>query len=222
MNKRPGVIFDWDGIVIDSSSAHARSWEILADEQKLLLPENYLKRSYGRRNEEIIPLVLNWSDDPEEIRKLAARKEEIFRKIIAEDGIEPTPGARRLLEDLKMRGIPCAIASSSPRENIEFALDIMDLRTAFAGIVTEENVSNAEPITDVFLQAAATIEHTPEETVIIEDSVSGIESGLADCFKVVAVATTNPKELLQRTNAHYVAERLIEVSVGLIEALVRK
>jgi len=222
MKKHAGVIFDWDGVVVDSSAAHARSWEILADERKLLLPENYLKRSYGRRNEEIIPLVLNWSDNPAEIRELSNRKEEIFRKIITEDGIEPNAGARRLLEDLKMRGIPCAIGSSSPRENIELALEIMDLRTAFAGIVTDENISDSENLPSVFLQAAATIERNPAETVVIEDSVSGIEAGLADGFKVVAVATTNPPELLRRTQAHYVAERLVEISVGLSEALVRK
>jgi len=220
MKKHTGVIFDWDGVVVDSSAAHARSWEILADERKLLLPENYLKRSYGRRNEEIIQLVLNWSDNPDEIRELSNRKEKIFRKIITEDGIEPNAGARRLLEDLKMREIPCAIGSSSSRENIELALEIMDLRTAFAGIVTEENISDSKNLPSVFLQAATTIERAPAETVVIEDSVSGIETGLADGFKVVAVATTNPPELLRRTQAHYVAERLIEISVGLIEALV--
>lgn len=217
----PGVIFDWDGVVVDSSRAHRRSWEILSEERNLLLPENYFKLCFGKRNEEIIPHILRWSHESDEIRALSERKEEIFRKIITEEGLDPLPGVRRLLEDLKQRKIPCAIGSSTCRPNIELALEIMDLRANFSGIITEECVSAGKPMPDVFLQAAHAIERTPDEIVVFEDSLAGIEAGLSGGFKVIAVATTNPPSLLRRTRAHYVAERLTEVSVGLIEVLLR-
>lgn len=218
---RPGVIFDWDGVLVDSSAAHERSWEILASENNLILPENYFRLGFGRRNEEIIPHILGWSRAPEEIRALSERKEEIFRKIIREEGIEPLPGVRRLLEDFKQQGIPCAIGASTGRENIDLALDIMDLGNGFAGIVTEENVSAGKPAPDVFLQAAQTLSLPPENIVVFEDALAGVEAGIAGGFKVVAVATTNPAELLRRTKAHCVVKHLTEVSIGLIDALLR-
>ncbi len=218
---QPGVIFDWDGVLVDSSSAHERSWEILAAEKNLILPENYFRLGFGRRNEEIIPHILGWSREPGEIRALSERKEEIFRKIIREEGIEPLPGVRRLLEDLKQQKIPCAIGASTCRENINLALEIMDLSNGFAGIVTEENVSAGKPAPDVFLQAAQTLSLPPENIVVFEDALAGVEAGIAGGFKVVAVATTNPAELLRRTKAHYVAEHLTDVNIGLINALLR-
>lgn len=224
MNKKTqsGAIFDWDGVIVNSSAAHERSWEILAAERDLLLPENHFKLGFGKRNEEIIPRVYGWSRDADEIRELSERKEEIFRKIIREEGIEPLPGVRRLLEDLKQREIPCAIGSSTGRANIDLALDIMDLHVAFAGIITEESVKVGKPRPDVFLQAAHALDLPPENIVVFEDSLAGIEAGIAGGFKVIAVATTNPRELLERTQAHCVVNRLTEVSVGLISALLLK
>lgn len=218
---QPGVIFDWDGVIVDSSRAHRRSWEILAEERNLLLAENHFKLGFGKRNEEIIPHILRWSHDTDEIRELSERKEEIFRKIISEEGLDPLPGVRRLLEDLKQRKIPCAVGSSTSRPNIELALEIMDLQANFSGIITEECVSAGKPMPDVFLQAALALGREPREVVVFEDSLAGIEAGIAGGFKVVAVATTNPADLLRRTRAHYVAERLTDVSVGLIDALLR-
>ncbi len=217
----PGVIFDWDGVIVDSSRAHFRSWEILAEERNLLLSESQFKLGFGKRNEEIIPHILRWSYDPEEIKTLSDRKEEIFRKIISEEGLDPLPGVRRLLEDLKQRKIPCAVGTSTCRPNIELALELMDLQANFSGIVTEECVSAGKPMPDVFLQAARALDREPAEVVVFEDSLAGIEAGIAGGFKVIAVATTNPADLLRRTRAHYVAERLTEVSVGLIDVLLR-
>ena len=218
----PGVIFDWDGIVVDSSEAYRRSWEILAEERNLLLPENYFKLGFGKCNEEIISRILRWSRDPEEIKEISDCKEEIFRKIISEEGIEPLPGVRRLLEDLKLRKIPCAIGSSTCRQNIDLALEITDLRTHFSGIISEECNLPRKPAPDVFLQAAVKLGKNPSDIVVFEDSLTGIEAGINGGFKVVAVATTNPADLLRRTRAHCVVNRLTEASVGLIDVLLRE
>lgn len=219
--NQPGVIFDWDGVLVDSSVAHERSWEILANERNFLLPDNHFKLGFGRCNDTIISRILRWSQNPDEIRELSDRKEEIFRKIIREDGIEPLPGVRRLIGDLKQAEIPWAIGSSTCRANIDLALDIMDLHAQFTGIISEECVSIGKPAPDVFLQAACALELPPENVVVFEDSLAGIDAGLAGGFKVVAVATTNPSELLNRTRAHCVVNRLTEVNVGLINALLR-
>lgn len=220
-HTQSGVIFAWDGVVVDSSAAHEHSWEHLAAERNLLLPENAAKRAFGRRDEEIIQNILNWSDVPEEIHELAERRSEIFRKIVTEEGVEPLPGARRLLEDLKQRGIPCAVVSAIPRETMELQLKIMDLCSAFAGIVSGENSVAGQTLSEIFLRAANIIAREPANTVVFESTVAGIVAARDAGFKVVAVASTNPVDLLQRANAHYVAEKLTDTGVGLVDALTR-
>ena len=78
-----GAIFDWDGVIIDSSLHHEESWERLARETGFTLPEGHFKKGFGMKNEFIIPNVLNWSNRPEEIRELSLRKEELYREIRA-------------------------------------------------------------------------------------------------------------------------------------------
>ena len=65
-----GAIFDWDGVIIDSSAAHERSWDILAAEEKLPLFPGHFKMGFGRKNQFIIPQILKWSQDPQEIARL--------------------------------------------------------------------------------------------------------------------------------------------------------
>ena len=76
-----GVIFDWDGVVINSSSLHEKSWEILATELKLPLPENHFELGFGKRNEIIIPNILRWTKNNTLIKQWGNRKEEIYREL---------------------------------------------------------------------------------------------------------------------------------------------
>jgi beta-phosphoglucomutase-like phosphatase (HAD superfamily) len=115
-----GAIFDWDGVVIDSSAQHERSWELLAAEIGKALPPGHFKRGFGKKNQLIIPEILAWSDDPEEIERLGDRKEELYRELVGQGGMTVLPGARELLAMLKSSGIPRAVGSSTshqPRGN---------------------------------------------------------------------------------------------------------
>ena len=69
-----GAIFDWDGVIIDSSAQHEESWERLAREEGKRLPKGYFKISFGMKNERIIPNIFGWTDDPADIRRLSLRK----------------------------------------------------------------------------------------------------------------------------------------------------
>lgn len=214
MSKRFAAIFDWDGVIVDSSAAHERSWEILAAEEHLPLPEGHFKKGFGRKNEFIIPHILDWANDTDtaEIERLANRKEALYREIIATTPMEPLPGVRDLLEGLQRENIPCAVGSSTHRANIDLTMRLLGLGGFFSGVVTSENVKRGKPAPDVFLQAAASVGCGPGAGVVFEDAFAGIEAGLAGGFKVIAVATTNPLEMLNRTGATRVVHRLTEVS----------
>ena len=178
--------------MIDSSSQHEESWERLAREISKPLPEGHFKRGFGRKNEFIIPEQLHWSTDPAEIQRLSLRKEALYRDIVRERGLSPLPGVREWLERLRDAGVPCVIASSTHRLNIETALEIIRLKEFFAAIVSAEDVTHGKPAPDVFLKAAEKIHRTPDQSVVFEDAHVGIEAARAAGMRVVAVATTNP------------------------------
>lgn len=186
-----GALFDWDGVVIDSSSQHERSWEMLADEVGQSLPPDHFVRGFGMKNQVIIPKILQWAEDPGEIHRLSLRKETLYREIIAREGITPLPGVKSLLQILNEKAVPCSVASSTHRENIEVIFDAIGLRPYFQAVVTAEDVSHGKPDPEVFLKAAEKIGREPQNCVVFEDAHVGIEAGLAAGAKVIAVATTN-------------------------------
>ena len=212
-----GAIFDWDGVVIDSSAAHEESWERVSRETGKPLPEGHFKKGFGRKNEVIIPEILGWTSDPAEISRIARRKEALYRDIVKERGIQPLPGVEMWLKKLNARGIPCVIGSSTARLNIDTVLEIIGLSASFADIVTGDDVSKGKPDPEVFLIAARRIGRVPGFCVVFEDAHVGIEAAHRAGMKAVAVATTNPLEELGE--AEIAVRRLDELDIERITAL---
>jgi HAD superfamily hydrolase (TIGR01509 family) len=212
MDRTAGAIFDWDGVILNSAVHHETSWERLAKEYGKVLPENHFKRGFGMKNEVIIPELLGWTSVPTEVRILSLRKEALYREVVREMGIEPLPGAREWLEALKESGIPCIIASSTHRENITTTLEVIGLGDFFVGAVTSEDVKRGKPDPEVFLTAAQRLEVEPRNAVVFEDALVGIAAARAADMRVVAVATTEPREKL--VHADLVVDRLDELRVS--------
>lgn len=186
------ALFDWDGVIIDSGKHHAESWERLALEEKKTLPEGHFSKGFGRKNEWIIPNLLGWIQDEVEVRRLSLRKESLYREVVGEWGIEPLPGVREFLRELKKAGIPRVIGSSTHRLNIETSLDRMSLRDGFDDIVSAEDVSVGKPDPEVFLKAAKKAGVEPSWCVVFEDAHVGIAAARAGGMKVIALSTTHP------------------------------
>lgn len=216
------AIFDWDGVIVDSSFAHEKSWDLLAAEENRSLPEGHFKKGFGRKNEFIIPEILNWAHEPAEVKRLADRKEALYRDIVAASTLEPLPGVRALLEGLRDADIPCAVGSSTHRANIDMAMGMLGLREFFQGIVTSEDVTRGKPAPDVFLKAAASVGCEPGCGVVFEDALAGVEAGLAGGFAVIAVATTNPEPVLATANPTRIVYRLTEVDAAMVRRLASK
>jgi beta-phosphoglucomutase family hydrolase len=214
-----GALFDWDGVVIDSSAHHEKSWEQLAAEIRKPLPDDHFIRGFGMKNQKIIPEILGWTTDPDQIETLSLRKEQLYRDIIQVEGIEALPGVTGLLRMLSDRGVPCAVASSTHRRNVEVVLDAIGLRPFFDAIVTAEDVSHGKPHPEVFLEGAGRIGRQAPACVVFEDAHVGIEAGLAAGARVVAVATTHP--LAELGAAHLAVASLAEIDwlrfVGLFD-----
>lgn len=195
------VIFDWDGVVIDSSDRHEQSWELLATELGKPLPAGHFKAGFGKKNQEIIPTILDWSQDADEIERIGNRKEELYRELVREHGVHVLPGARELLVALREAGIPRSIGSSTPRANLDSIFSATGLDELFDAIVSGDDVTNGKPAPDVFLLAASRLAIPPAQCVVIEDAHVGIEAAHRAGMKVLAVATTNPLADLTRADA---------------------
>ena len=210
--ERLGIIFDWDGVVLDSSSFHEESWKVLAMRHSLTLPEGHFNRGFGMRNETIIPEVLGWTANPNEIRQLAEEKEKIYRELLASNPIEPLPGVRELLLELKNNSIPTAVGSSTPRENLELALKLLNLESLFSATVSGSDVDRGKPFPDVFLKAASLIVRNPFECIVLEDAPVGIEAARQAGMRCVGVLTTNSSTALK--NADLIVASLSHLSLN--------
>jgi hypothetical protein len=133
-----GVVFDLDGVLIDSHDQHERSWFQLAHELGKPLTKEQFKESFGMRNVMCIPHVFHWADadDHETIHALGERKEELYRELLAADGIEPLPGVVALLESLAAAGgMGLAVPVPGTPENGRCGVDTVQFQNEPFGIV---------------------------------------------------------------------------------------
>ncbi|MDP4584583.1 MAG: HAD family phosphatase [Verrucomicrobiales bacterium] len=217
-----GVVFDLDGVLIDSHDQHERSWFQLAAEVDKPLTKEQFKESFGMRNVMCIPNVFHWTspEDHEQIRKLGDRKEELYRELLRADGIEPLPGVVDLLQSLNDAGVLFSLGSSTSRKNIEVCFASTGLDRFFGPFYTgAEDVTRGKPFPDVFLEAAAKIDRLPARCLVIEDAHVGVEAGIAAGMKVLAVTTTHTRESFTESGAVRVVDSLAEIDAVAVLAL---
>lgn len=152
--RRMAVIFDMDGVLVDTYRAHFQSWNIVAGEEGAAMSEEQFAATFGRTSREIIALL--WpelGDDAAAIQRFDDRKEDAFRRIIAEN-FPAMPGVERLLEGLAAAGIPTAIGSSGPPANVALVAERLGAKHPFSAVVTAGDVTRGKPDPEVFLLAA--------------------------------------------------------------------
>lgn len=217
-----GVVFDLDGVLIDSHDQHERSWFQLAEEIGKELTKEQFKESFGMRNVMAIPHVFRWTeaDDHEAIHALGERKEELYRELIAADGIAPLPGVVALLESLAAAGIPVSLGSSTSRKNIEVCFATTGLAPFFGACYTgAEDVSRGKPHPDVFLEAARKISRPPSRCLVVEDAHVGLEAARAAGMRALAVTTTHPRESFAGIPTARIVDSLAEVDEATVREL---
>src|SRR5690242_5783347 len=166
-NTIQAVIWDLDGVIIDSAEEHRRAWHRLAQEQGLPFTDEQFYATFGMRNSAIIPLL--WGEmPPERVQELADLKETYFREFVR-NAAQPLPGAIELLSALHDAGYRQALASSTPIKNIELIDEVLGLNRYLSALISGESVPNGKPAPDVFLKAAAKLGVEPSHCLVIED-----------------------------------------------------
>lgn len=190
-----GVIFDMDGVLVDSAEAHYTAWCLLGEEVGTPHPREFFARTFGMHNREIIPLWLGPGLPGQEVERLSALKEALYRKVAAET-LRPVEGVVDLIRALRADGLLLAVGSSGPPPNVELALEILGVRDAFAALSTAADVREGKPHPEVFLKAAERLGVSPSRCAVVEDAPQGIEAGRRAGARTIALATTrSPEEL---------------------------
>ncbi len=195
-----GAIFDMDGVLVDNANYHVRAWLQLGKELGMTFAPKSIRSVFGRRNREILPaLTKNPIPEAEAIR-LTEQKEAIYRNLIRGE-IRPVPGLIDFLESLRQQGIPAAVATSAPKENLEMTLDGLGLKSYWAAVVIGAEVERSKPAPDIFLLAAKRLGLRPERCVVFEDSNAGLEAARAAGCPSGALATTHTADELREHQA---------------------
>jgi len=209
-------LFDLDGVIVDTAVYHYKAWKQLANQLGFDFTEDQNEHLKGINRIKSLELILGWGGlqkSDAEIQVLTTRKNEWYVEMInAMKPDEILAGSRELLEDLRTAGIKIALGSAS--KNSSIILKKTGLADLFDAIVDGNIVSESKPHPAVFLKGAELLHVNPEECIVFEDAVSGVQAGKAGGMKVVGIGT---KEVLK--DADLVVSGLHEITIEKLKKL---
>jgi mannitol-1-/sugar-/sorbitol-6-phosphatase len=174
------VIFDLDGVLVDSRAVVARHWSRFA-ERHGLRADDVIRRVHGRRTVESIAELAPWLDAEAE----AAAFDEAEAADV--EGLRAVPGAAEALR----RGGAVAVVTSGPRGLATARLRAVGLEPP-AAMICAEDVEHGKPHPEPYLRGAAALGAEPAGCVVVEDAPAGIAAGIAAGMRVIAISTTHP------------------------------
>lgn len=205
-----GVIFDMDGVLVDSFGPHYASWRITAERRGFSLPEPLFRGVFGRTNAAIAPVITGAPVSDDEVLRWGEEKEAVYREILAR-GFPAMPGAGELIEALRADGARLAIGSSGPPENVAVVAANLPAARHFDATVTGRDVPRGKPDPGVFLLAADRLGLPAASCAVVEDSLAGLEAARrAGCVAIALVGTSSREALAP--NADLVVDSLRELT----------
>lgn len=183
-----GVLFDVDGVLIDSYAAHLKTWQICCQRHGRECTEAQFAAGFGRTSREVIRDT--WPNPPsdEDIKAFDEEKELLYRELIAND-FPIMPGAIELIQALHRQGIPMAIGSSGPPKNVAVAIEHLKAKDIIRTVITGADVVRGKPHPDVFLKGAQGLGLDPAMCIVLEDAPPGIEAALAAGSKCLGIVS---------------------------------
>lgn len=190
--RKFGLIWDLDGTLIDSVDHHWKAWQRTMPRVGICFTYQQFVADFGKRNSTIIRSYLGEHLSLEECEEVAVIKEQEYRDLVRERGIQFLPGAAAALDRFRSAGFLQALGTSAPWGNIDAVLDVLPLKEKLEALVSSEEVANGKPFPDVFLKAADKLGLSPWDCAVVEDAPAGIEAAKAAGMLSIGVLTTHP------------------------------
>ena len=205
------VIFDMDGVLVDSGAHHRQAWRALLDELGLApVGPEFWRLTIGRPSVEAVPLLLGRATSRAEAHRLAERKQDHYRRL-ARGGPPLVRGIVAFVDELAARRVPRAVATSASRYDADRLLGETGLRERFDAVVTAEDVRRGKPDPEVYLLAAHRLGVAPERCLVFEDAVVGVQAARSAGMRAIGVSTAHTEIELRAAGA----ERAVEDFEGM-------
>lgn len=210
-------LFDLDGVIVDTAKFHYRAWKEIAEELKIDFDENENEKIKGINRKQSLTMLINKANlkvSRKEFDRLMKKKNQIYLKFVEKmDSSEILPGVNRILKFLKDSDCKIVLASSS--KNAKTVLAKTGLFDLFDEIVDGNDEIPPKPEPDVFLLAVKKAYAQPENSIVFEDSLAGIQS--ARSANILSVGIGNPKTL---SKADYCFNNFEEISNDFLHNLI--
>lgn len=210
------VIWDLDGVIVDSAEQHLQAWQRLVQESNVRFTDDDFWATFGQCTDDVVRKF--WSGrSPQEIAELGRRKESYYRELLA-GAITALPGAVERIAEFQAAGLLQAVASSAPQQNVELIINTLQLRSYFAALVSGEGVPRGKPAPDIFVHAAAQLHVVPARCVVIEDARVGVQA--AGAAGMACIGVTNSGDGSAVTEADMIIETLNQLSLALLQSII--
>jgi beta-phosphoglucomutase len=211
-----GVVFDMDGVVIDSHPAHRAAWKSFLESVGKSISDTELAFILdGRKREEILEHFLGKLDS-EQIAEYGRRKDELLRSHGSR--LEPMIGVVEFLDHLCDSGVRMALATSASRRRACGTLEELGLAHYFETIVTGDEVVAGKPDPAIYRLAAARMHEEPDRLLAVEDAVSGVKAARGAGMRCIGVAHNGRADLLHLAGANPIIEDFRTLSLEQLEA----
>lgn len=191
MSRIKAVLFDMDGVLINTEPLHYRIWKEVFRSRGLEIDYDIYKGCIGATDAFLMELILhNYGKDFRNDKKLPEERRVIEKRLLQEEGFPEMPGVKGMLRRLDEAGFLLAVASSSPPDRIHDAINYIGARQYFSLLNSAENVAHSKPAPDIYLDTAKKLGVMPEECIVLEDSENG--SIAAVSAGMICVGLDNP------------------------------
>lgn len=218
MNNHKAIIFDLDGVIVDTAKFHFLAWRKLANDLGFDFTQEQNEELKGVSRKESLKRILNWGgmelQEKEFNRQMALKNENYLSYVEKMDSNDILPGVLKVLDYLDQNNVPYALGSAS--KNARKILKKINLYKRFTAIVDGTDVTQAKPDPEVFLIAAKKMQVQPENCVVFEDSVAGIKA--AKNGKMISIGIGEQKVLGE---ADHVFPDFKEIELEFIDELLR-
>lgn len=193
------VVFDMDGVLVDSGAHHRDAWRATFRDLGVTPPAEFWRITIGRPADEAVALLVDGVDRAEVLRLAEVKRHHYTR--LARRGTVPVAGVPAFVEALARDRVPRAVATSATRRDLERALGELGLRSRFDVVVTADDVRWGKPHPEVYLRAAAGLAVDPSACVVFEDAVVGVQAARAAGMRVIGVTSAHTGDELVRAGA---------------------
>ncbi|HEY9890174.1 MAG TPA: HAD family phosphatase [Candidatus Obscuribacterales bacterium] len=187
MARPTALIFDMDGLMLDSEPLYQAAWQAAAQDLGFTIAGELYQSLVGRSSTEADRLFVEMFGDEFPVAVFNERWDQRWRELIKTQGVALQPGLLPLLDWVGEQGLPKAVGTSSNTTEAELCLTVAGIRDRFTTLVTVDQVGIGKPAPDIFLEAARRLGVTPAECLVLEDSNAGVQAAIAAGMGVVMV-----------------------------------